>query len=176
MGAPQFRYQLIASLVVLVGCGDDGASEDAGVVIDAINVRPDVMNGVTCPNAEPNYPGALQSPTATDDGTTLTFFGDLNTDTPPDRLRIVVADNVAEPIGTFVLPHADWSVSICVDDSDSTCATELVAFSGTLRVESVSTRFKANLDRVLFVDSQATPTCSASVSQASLDVAIGAGA
>ena len=75
-------------------------------------------------------------------------------------------------MGTFTLPTTEWAVSICLDAASATCDNALVAHSGTLRVESAETRLKANLDRVIFVDNLTTPTCSASVTQSSFDVAI----
>jgi hypothetical protein len=162
-----------ALLLSLAGCGDDGESIDAGPdqIIDAMPL-PDVVNGVVCANAQANYGSAIQNPQAEDDGTTLEFFGDLDAGSPPDRLRLSIADNAATPTGSFELPMGEWSVSICLDDNDGSCANELVAYSGTLAVTSVSDRLQASLNRVIFVDSLATPTCSASLTQASLDVAI----
>jgi hypothetical protein len=159
--------------IPLLGCGDDGGkSDDAG--IDAATIQADVMNGVLCTGADANYSGDLAATAAQNDGTDILFRGDLNAGSPPDRLQLKIASNAAMPTGTFDLPAAGWAVSLCIDDPDGSCGTALPAFSGTLRVDSVETRFKANLDRVIFVDSLATPTCSASVTQSSFDVAIDA--
>lgn len=162
-----------ALALVLAGCGDDGESIDAGPdeIIDAMP-QPDVMNGVVCANAQANYGSALLNPTAEDDGTELVFFGDLDSGSPPDRLRLSIADNAATPTGSFELPMGEWTVAICLDDSDDACLVPLVAFSGTLVVTSVTDRLQASLNRVIFVDDPSDPTCSASLTQASLDVAI----
>ena len=160
--------------IPLIGCGDDGAKTDggAGGPIDATTTQADVMNGVVCPGAEANYSGDLLATGAQNDGTEILFRGDLNAGSPPDRLQLKIDSDAAMPTGTFVLPTTAWAVSICIDDLEGSCSTALRAFSGTLRVDSVVTRFKASLDRVIFVDSIATPTCSASVTQSSFDVAI----
>jgi hypothetical protein len=172
------RYSIASGLLSmsLIACGDDGGGTDAGPgdIVDANRVQPDVMNGVVCAGAAANYSGSLETTGAEDDGTNLLFRGDLNLDTPPDSLQLRIASNAATPTGTFTLPGSEWSVSICLDDSDGSCTNALVAFSGTFRVETAVTRLKANLDRVIFVDNLTTPTCSASVTQASLDVAIDA--
>ena len=156
----------------LTACGDDGGGIDAGPgdIIDSAP-RADVMNGVTCTGAEANYTGNLLTTGAIDDGEIL-FGGDLNADTPPDRLRMRLPSAAVTPTGTFTLPNSEWVVSICLDDPDGSCANELLAFSGTLRVDSAETRLQAGLDRVIFVDNLTTPTCSASLTQVSLDVGI----
>ncbi len=158
----------------LFACGDDGGGTDAGPgdIVDANRVQPDVMNGVVCAGAAANYTGTVDPTGAQDDGTDLLFRGGLNMDTPPDRLQLKIASNAATPTGTFSLPATEWAVSICLDDPDGSCANALVAFSGTLTVNTAVTRLKANLDRVIFVDNVATPTCSASLTGVSLDVAI----
>ncbi len=160
--------------IALAGCGDDGGDGGTGGdVIDASpTILPDVMNGVLCTGADANYSGDLVTTGAQDNGTDLLFAGDLNTGTPPDRLQLKIASNAAMPTGTFSLPDPAWSVSICIDDPDGSCGAALSAFSGTLRVDSAETRLKASLDRIIFVDNITTPTCSASLTQASLDVAI----
>lgn len=160
--------------MALLGCGDDGGGIDAGPgdVIDAQSAQPDVMNGVVCAGAEANYSGTLLVTGAQNDGTNLKFGGDLNAGTPPDRLQLQIASNAAMPVGTFTLPDANWAVSICIDAASATCDNALLAYSGTLRVESAETRLKANLDRIIFVDDLTTPTCSVSVTQSSFDVAI----
>ena len=170
-----FRPLILGSGVLALGltaCGDDGGGIDAGPgdIIDAAP-RADVVNGVTCTGAEANYTGNLLMIGAIDDGEIL-FGGDLNTDTPPDRLRMRLPAAAATPTGTFALPNSEWAVSICLDDPDGSCANELLAFSGTLRVDSAETRLQAGLDRIIFVDNLTTPTCSASLTQVSVDVGI----
>lgn len=177
MQATHLRFYSLASGVLAlsaIACGDDGGSTDAGPgdIIDANTAQADVMNGVVCPGAVANYSGNLETTGAQDDGTDLLFRGDLNLDTPPDSLQLKIASNAPMPTGVFAFPGGAWSVSICLDDSAGTCANALVAFSGTLTVETAATRLKASLDRVIFVDDLTTPTCSASLTQASLDVAI----
>lgn len=171
-----FRPIVLASGVLLLGisaCGDDGGGADAGPIIDAAP-RADVMNGVVCAGAEANYTGNLLTTGAINDGSEILFGGDLNADTPPDRLRMRLPSAAVTPTGTFTLPNSEWAVSLCLDDPDGTCANQLLAFSGTLRVDSVESRLQAGLDRIIFVDNLTTPTCSASLTQVSLDVAIDA--
>lgn len=162
------------AVLLLTGCGDNGGSMDTGPgdVVDAMNARPDVVNGVVCSGAQATYGGTLLNPAAEDDGQELQFFGDLNANATPDRLRLLIADNAAQALGTFELPTSEWTVSICVDDGDESCTSALPAYSGSLRVDSITDRLQASLDRVIFVDDLDTPTCSASLSQASIDVAI----
>jgi hypothetical protein len=159
----------------LVACGDDGGGIDAGPdeIIDAAP-RADVMNGVVCSGAEANYTGTLVTTGAQNNGTEILFRGDLNADTPPDRLQMRIANNATTPTGTFTLPASEWVVSLCLDDPDGSCANALSGYSGTLRVDSVESRLQASLDRIIFVDNLTTPTCSASLTQSSLDVAIDA--
>ena len=164
-----------AALVALLGCGDDGGpAVDAapGEDTDADNRVFDATNGVVCAGALANYTGVLVNAGAVEDRQNLVFLADLDSESAPDRLRVSVANAVLQKEGTFELPNADWSVSIRLDDADSSCSDALAAFSGTLRVDNVDERFKANLDRVILVDSVADPTCSAALSQASFDVAI----
>jgi hypothetical protein len=172
------RLSLCSSALALAlfGCGDDGGGIDAGSgdVIDAQSAQPDVMNGVACPGADVNYTGTLLTTGAQNDGTNLIFGGDLNADSPPDRLQLQIPNNATTPVGTFTLPASEWVVSLCVDAASATCDNALLAYSGTLRVESAETRLKANLDRIIFVDDLTTPTCSASLTQSSFDVAIDA--
>ncbi len=173
---PLGRFLTTSALltVALGGCGDDGGGDDAGTAIDASTIRIDVMNGVLCTGAAANYAGNLVTTGAQDDGTNLLFQGDLNSDSPPDRLQLQVASNASAPTGTFDLPAGEWSVSLCLDDVDGSCTNALSAFSGSLSVTSVTTRLQASLNRIIFVDNLTTPTCSASLTQASLDVAIDA--
>jgi len=162
---------ILATSALLASCGgDDGVPGDATpeATIDA-SVFTDAPAGVVCTGALANYPGSLEGPAANDDGTTLVFTGAL--DTTSDTLRISAPTAMAA-IATIELPDPTWAVAICVDDTSGDCSTRLPAYSGTLRVTSVTDRFQASLDRVIFVDSIDTPTCSASVSQSSIDVAI----
>ncbi len=110
----------------------------------------------------------LNEPAASDDGTTLEFRGGLGAS---DVLRIAAASG-ATADGSVDLPDSTWSVTICVNDDDESCTDALSAYSGTLAVTSTEGRFQASIDRVIFVDDLGTPTCSASVSQSSIDVAI----
>lgn len=168
------RAALLAtlSLATTTACGNDDAdSRDAapqGIVDAAENVS-DAMNGVVCPGTQANYPGSLNGPTAGDDGVTLEFSGEL--DSSEDLLSISVASNAAAN-ATIELPDAAWSVAICVNDADGSCSDRLEAYSGTMTVTSVAERFRASVDRLIFVDDLDAPTCSSSVSQASIDVSI----
>ena len=160
------------SAALLAACGGEDKKDpsDAGdpPAIDSMAAPIDATNGVACPGTEANYSGSLDNPSSGDDGVTLDFLGDL--DSTPDRLFIEVPTASAAP-GTYTLPDPTWSVSICVNDQGD-CLTRLPVFSGTMTVTSVEGRFKANLDRVLFVDNVDAPTCSTSVSQATIDVSI----
>lgn len=162
----------LVSLSVATSCGgdDDDASDAAPEDrIDAMPSGPaDAAVGVVCEGALANYSGSLEGPAASNDSTTLEFRGLLG---DADVLRISAPSDAAAN-GVFELPDATWSVEICINDADESCSNALSAYSGTLTVTSVEDRFRANVDRVVFADDLQEPTCSASVSQSAIDVAI----
>lgn len=158
-----------------IACGDsksDAPEIDGSLAIDARPGLVDAALGVVCEGAMASYPGMLFSPMANDDGQNFVFNADLTSDNPADGLRISINDSVVDKLGTFSLPSTDYAVSLCIDDSDGTCANELKVVSGTLVVTSVSGRFRANLNESVYADDVAAPTCSAALRQASFDVAI----
>lgn len=126
--------------------------------------------GVICPGAKALYSGIIFSPSAEDDGTELFFSGNLDAATEPATLQLRVASS-NPPAGAVPLPDTAWSVSICPTGGEA-CANELVAYSGTLQVGSTEDRLQASLSQILFVDDLAAPTCSAGLSQSTIDVAI----
>lgn len=171
---PSVLFTLPLTLAISACGGDENETPDvdAGPAIDARLGSIDAAAGVICPNALASYPGMLFSPSATDSGQLFEFNAQLTEDNPPDGLRLSIDGAVAEKLGSFQLPSADWQVSICVDDSDGSCSNPLKAVSGTLTVTSVTGRFRATLNESVHVDDVGAPTCSAALRQASFDVAI----
>lgn len=159
------------ALLCASGCGDDG-----GAKVDAMPSPPDAAPnfsdgaGVVCPGAKALYGGSLFGPAASDDGSELFFSAKLDGENSGEALELRVA-SAAPPIGALSLPDADWEVSICIGASGA-CTSELIAYSGSLQVTSAEDRLQASLSEVIFVDNLSTPTCSAAMSQTSIDVAI----
>ncbi len=163
------------AMSLTIACGDsksDAPEIDGSPAIDARPGLVDAASGVICTGALASYPGMLFSPMANDDGQNFVFNADLTSDSPADGLQISISDDVVDKLGTFSLPSADWKLSLCIDDSDGTCANELKVVSGTLVVTSVSGRFRANLNESIYADDVVAPTCSSALRQASFDVAI----
>ncbi len=171
MSCHRFRLSLLALSVLTLACGDDGAStiDAMPAPIDGAPVFSD-GSGVACAGAQQLYQGSIFNPAASDDGAELSFSGNIDNEAGPERLTLRVA-SANPPAGTLSLPDAAWATSICLGAAEP-CTNELVAYSGTLQINSTSDRLQASVTEAIFVDSLATPTCSAALSQATIDVAI----
>lgn len=164
------------STLMLVCSAASGCGNDAGPAIDAMPGASDALPtfsdgaGVACAGAKALYSGTVFNPSAEDDGSVLSFSGNLDAASEPATLELRVASGNA-PAGSLPLPDGAWSVSICPTGGEA-CAGELVAYSGTLQVTSTEDRLQASLSEIIFVDDLTAPTCSAALSQSTIDVAI----